>query len=139
MMMSLTQNTWIEINISTPNSITYNLHGLDPSTLYCIQLAAFTVDTGPYSEPLCVLTLAVQDSGSASGDNATIVDTEPTPNATSSNTMMATQQGDSLAVIVGAVIGAVLAALLLVGVAALLVGVAAWRRRRLQRSKRCIL
>lgn len=141
---------WIEIHI--PNVTTHDLRMLQPSTSYCIQVAAATVGLGPYTQPLYILTSDMNDttttSGSGSGNNRTVVsgDTNTTVTGSggfesmknSTNTTRSDGSGSesiSAATIAGVVIGAVVV-VVMVSAGSVAVGLTVWRRQHAHKSQR---
>lgn len=125
-------STLTSIDISGTNQTYYRLLDPQPSTLYCIQVAAVTIGPGTFSLPVCVTTLDISGSGSiisGSGDSESAT-TSPSPSPT-----MTTQSDGSLAIITGSV----MAVILVLTSAAALVGIVAaviWRRRKFRKTKR---
>ncbi|CAI8000401.1 Down syndrome cell adhesion molecule-like protein 1 homolog [Geodia barretti] len=122
--------TWLEIQISSANQTTFTLHGLCPSTVYCIQIAAVTVESGPYTSPLYIETLeGPTTSGNGSDTNRTINGGGDLENATIPlNETVITRRDSVSAIIAGSVVATVVC-LTLVGVAFSL-GVAAILRQK---------
>lgn len=51
------------IGLIPPDQTFYSIGSLQPSTNYSIEVAAVTIDEGPYSSPTYVVTLATQEIG----------------------------------------------------------------------------
>jgi hypothetical protein len=119
--------TWLEFQISSTNQTTFTLHGLRPSTVYCIQIAAVTVESGPYTSPLYIETL---EGPTTSGNGSdTINRGGDLENATMPLNETVITRRDSVAAIIAGSVVATVVCLTLVGVAFSL-GVVAIRRQR---------
>ena len=129
--------TWLEIQISPANQTMFTLHGLIPSTVYCIQIAAVTVETGPYTSPLYIETLeGPTTSGSGSDTNTTIDGSGDLENSTVPvNETSVSTSGDRVAIIAGSVVATVVS-LTLTGVAFSLGAAVFLRQRRLKKRFR---
>ena len=129
--------TWLEIQISPANQTMFTLHGLIPSTVYCIQIAAVTVETGPYTSPLYIETLeGPTTSGNGSDTNTTIDGSGESENSTAPvNETSVSTSGDPVAIIAGSVVATVVS-LTLTGVAFSLGAAVFLRQRRLKKRFR---
>ena len=127
---------WLEIQISPANETTFALLGLLPSTVYCIQIAAVTVEPGPYTSPLYIETLQGTTSGPDTNTNGTVDGSGDLENGTLPvNVTTTSDGGESVAIIAGSVVAGVVS-LTLVGVAFSLGAAAILRQRRLKKSFR---
>ena len=129
--------TWLEIQISPANQTMFTLHGLRPSTVYCIQIAAVTVETGPYASPLYIETLeGPTTSGGSNDTNTTIDGSGDLENSTvPMNETSVSTSGDRVAIIAGSVVATVVS-LLLTGAAFSLGAAVFLRQRRLKKRFR---
>ena len=129
--------TWLEIQISPSNQTMFTLHGLIPSTVYCIQIAAVTVETGPYTSPLYIETLEGPTiSGNGSDTNTTIDGSGESENSTAPvNETSVSTSGDRVAIISGSVVATVVS-LTLTGVGFSLGAAVFLRQRRLKKRFR---
>ena len=117
-------------DLLSPNTTSYLLQDLEPSTVYCIQVAAVTVDRGPFSPPLCVATLegsggsgegsAMSSRGSYSSYGALVPTATPAGGTSSTGagntaTIVAVSVAGGLVVVgaIGVVVAVVVVALLL--------------------------
>ena len=129
--------TWLEVQILPANQTMFTLHSLRPFTVYCIQIAAVTVETGPYTSPMNIETLeGPTTSGSGSDTNTTIDGSGDLENSTAPvNETSVSTSGDRVAIIAGSVVATVVS-LTLTGVGFSL-GVAVFlRQRRLKKRFR---
>ena len=129
--------TWLEIQISPANQTMFTLHGLIPSTVYCIQIAALTVETVPYTSPLNIETLeGPTTSGNGSDTNTTIDGSGDLENSTVPvNETSVSTSGDRVAIIAGSVVATVVS-LTLTGVGFSLGAAVFLRQRRLKKRFR---
>ena len=129
--------TWLEIQISPANQTMFTLHSLRPFTVYCIQIAAVTVETGPYTSPLYIETLeGPTTSGNGSDTNTTIDGNGESENSTAPvNETSVSTSGDRVAIIAGSVVATVVS-LILTGVAFSLGAAVFLRQRRLKKRFR---
>ena len=128
--------TWLEIQISPANQTMFTLHGI-PSTVYYIQIAAVTVEIGPYTSPLNIETLeGPTTSGSGSDTNTTIDGSGDLENSTAPvNETSVSTSGDRVAIIAGSVVATVVS-LTLTGVGFSLGAAVFLRQRRLKKRFR---
>ena len=111
----------------------FTLHSLRPFTVYCIQIAAVTVETGPYTFPLYIETLeGPTTSGSGSDTNTTIDGSGELENST---VPVNEVSRDRVAIISGSVVATVVS-LTLTGVAFSLGAAVFLRQRRLKKRFR---
>ena len=120
-------NTWWGVNIPQANLTQYSLHGLQPSSLYCVQVAAMTVATGPYSHQVCATTPEGMIPTLSSG-MSTVTTVVPTPANISGS-----QRSSFVAIVVGLVVATVI---ILQAALVVTVIVAVCRWKRMQKSRR---